>query len=703
MNNDMLYNIKYAVSSKLLAFMLFVTLVLVGCKKDEVNVDTVQLEVFGPSPVLRGGEIKFIGKNLDKITSVMLAQGVEIKDIEQVSKEEIRVKIPQNAAPGLITLKYADGEIQTKTPLTFSEPISISKVNPATVKAGDVLTIEGDYLNLINEVIFTQDVVVSVEEFISHSRAKIEVIVPKEAKSGKISLSNGHEIPLVIFSDAELNVTLPTLTSIAPNPIKPGQELTVRGANFQLVESIIFNENITVTTFTVNEAKTEIKVTVPALVKEGVIKLVTFSEVEIESAELKLIAPTISQVAPNPIKNGATLKIDGANLDLVTTVVFAGDKEGSITAQSATSISVTVPLDARSGAVVLNTNSGKTASVNINMVLPTLNSFTPSTLMAGDQITITGTNLDLVRTVVFGGNIVVDNVVANSATTIRMNVPVTAESGVIKLITSNGSEVLSVASLTVTSPNIPVITRLTNPVKPGDLLRIEGTKLHLVESIYFQNNVKATQYVSRSETLIQVYVPANAAKGNVTLKLVTFDGTEVTSPTFVISGTDPVVDPTYVFFDFDGKNSWWGSYGTVENLPSLSLSGNYFRINQNLPSGWVDFFWRNSQNDLKVAGVTVADWAVKMDVNVLGTTTQKFKFRLNGSDGDFWAIIPGFENKGGWYTVTIPLTEFKDGDGNGTNRLPNVQNITNDFGLATAGDAGFVNMCIDNIRFEKVK
>jgi hypothetical protein len=703
MNKDMLHNIKYAVSTKLLAFILFATLVFVGCKKDEVNVDTVQLEVFGPSPVLRGGEIKFIGKNLDKITSVMLAQGVEIKEIEQVSKEEIRIKIPQNAAPGLITLKFADGEIQTKTPLTFSEPISISKVSPATVKAGDVLTIDGDYLNLINEVIFTQDVVISVEEFISHSRSKIEVIVPKEAKSGKISLSNGHEIPLVIFSDTELNVTLPTLTSISPNPIKPGQELTVRGTNFQLVESIIFNENITVTTFTVNETKTEIKVTVPALVKEGVIKLVTFSEVEIESAELKLIAPTISQVAPNPIKNGATLKIDGVNLDLVTTVVFAGDKEGLITAQSASSISVTVPLDARSGAVVLNTNSGKTATVNVNMVLPTLNSFTPSTLMAGDQITITGTNLDLIRSVVFGGNITVDNVVANSATTIRMNVPVTAESGVIKLITSNGSEVLSAASLTVTSPNIPVITRLTNPVKPGELLRIEGTKLHLVESIYFQNNVKATQYVSRSETLIQVYVPANAAKGNVTLKLVTFDGTEVTSPTFVISGTDSVVDPTYVFFDFDGKNSWWGSYGTVENLPSLSLSGNYFRINQNLPSGWVDFFWRNSQNDLKVTGVTVADWAVKMDVNVLGTTTQKFKFRLNGSDGDFWAIIPGFENKGGWYTVTIPLTEFKDGDGNGTNRLPNVQNITNDFGLATAGDAGFVNMCIDNIRFEKIR
>ena len=116
----------------------------------------------------------------------------------------------------------------------------------------------------------------------------------------------------------------------------------------------------------------------------------------------------------------------------------------------------------------------------------------------------------------------------------------------------------------------------------------------------------------------------------------------------------------------------------------------------------MDFFWRNSQNDLKVAGVTVAEWAVKIDVNVLGGTTPAFKFRLNGTDGDFWSIIPGFENKGGWYTVTIPLTEFRDGNGTGSNRLPNVQNITNDFGMATSGDAGFYNICIDNIRFEKV-
>ncbi|MCA5005158.1 glycan-binding surface protein [Sphingobacterium bovistauri] len=699
----MLHTIKNGLSTKLFVFILIAVSLFSACEKDEVSVDTVQLEVFGPSPVLRGGEIKFIGKNLDKITSVQLAQGLEITDIQRVSSEEIRIQIPQDAVPGPITLKYPDGEIFTKTPLTFSEPIVINKVSPAVVKAGDIMTIEGDYLNLINEVIFTQDAVVAFADFKSRTRGKIEVVVPKEAKSGKISISNGAEIPIVIFSETELNVTLPTLTSVAPNPVKPEQELTIKGSNFQLVESILFSDNITSSTFAVNESHTEIKVSVPEMVKEGVIKLIAFSGVEVESTVLKLISPAITEVTPNPIKNGTSLKIEGTHLDLVTSIVFAGDVEGSITEKKENSILVTVPLNAKSGVMTLNTNSGKTVTAQVNTILPTISSFSPTTLMAGEQITITGTNLDLVRSIVFGGNQIVSNVVANSPTTIRINIPMTAESGVIKLITSNSSEVISSTSLTVTSPNIPVITKITSPVKPGDLLRIEGTKLHLVESIYFQNNVKATQYVSRSETLIQVYVPANAAKGNVTLRLMTFDNKEVVSTTFVISGTDPVVDQSYVFYDFDGKNSWWGSFGAMENQSSLSMSGSYFRINQNLPAGWADFFWRNSQNDFKTSGVTVAEWAIKMDVNVLGNTTQEFKFRLNGSDGDFWAIIPGFQNKGGWYTVTIPLTNFKDGNGTGTKQLPSVQNITQDFGLATNGEAGFVNMCIDNVRFEKIK
>src|SRR5690606_21842120 len=106
-----------------------------------------------------------------------------------------------------------------------------------------------------------------------------------------------------------------------------------------------------------------------------------------------------------------------------------------------------------------------------------------------------------------GGGHVVDDIQATSATTLRVQVPMSAESGVITLVMANGAAVESSMSLTVTSPNIPIITKIPVSAKPGDLIRIEGTKLHLVESVYFQDNVKGTQYGMRNESLIEVYIP----------------------------------------------------------------------------------------------------------------------------------------------------------------------------------------------------
>ena len=56
-------------------------------------------------------------------------------------------------------LKTPDGDITTKTEIGFSEPISIAGFTPATVKAGDELTITGDYLNLVGEVILRNNFV----------------------------------------------------------------------------------------------------------------------------------------------------------------------------------------------------------------------------------------------------------------------------------------------------------------------------------------------------------------------------------------------------------------------------------------------------------------------------------------------------------------------------------------------------------------
>ena len=148
--------------SALLAMCL---MVFSGCQEELVSTDqyddsAVVLQAYGPQPVMRGGELRFVGSNLDKVVEIHIPGVDPITDITVVSSgvpSEIRVIVPKDGPePGLVTLKTSDGtEIVTKTELTYEEPILIESFAPMTVAAGDVLTIKGDYFNLIHEVIFS--------------------------------------------------------------------------------------------------------------------------------------------------------------------------------------------------------------------------------------------------------------------------------------------------------------------------------------------------------------------------------------------------------------------------------------------------------------------------------------------------------------------------------------------------------------------
>ena len=138
--------------------MALATPVFTACDNDDYDTQQykggVNLNSFGPSPVARGGELRFLGSGMDQIVKVSIPGCDDITEITRVSAEEIRVTVPQTAEPGHVKLHYAGGVLETKTMLTYSEPISIESISPARVRPGTSLTIEGEYLNLINEVCF---------------------------------------------------------------------------------------------------------------------------------------------------------------------------------------------------------------------------------------------------------------------------------------------------------------------------------------------------------------------------------------------------------------------------------------------------------------------------------------------------------------------------------------------------------------------
>lgn len=694
----------------LLGLMLALT-VFSACNKDKDNEtsDTVELLSFGPSPALRGGELRIIGRNLDKVTAVVLPDDVTVNSFTSQSETLITLTIPEAAVEGKITLKTVDGDVTSISLLTISEPIELLSFSPATVRPGDVLTINGDYLNLIAAVIFADDQVVEAADFNSQSKEKIEVTVPEAARTGPITLSDGEEMPILVESETDLEVKLPQVTSMAPNPVKAGSTLTITGTDLDLAQQVTFQSADPVSNFA-SQSATTIELTVPDNAHDGLIKLMAASLVETESpAELVMVAPTITGLSPNPVKNGENVTITGTDLDLVTNVSFGGGVSGTVQSSGAAEMVVSVPFDATEAAVTLLTAADKTVtSANVlTLVTPTIADITPTDAGFGDELTITGTDLDLVTDVSFAGD-VVTGVNMASSDMVTVTVPVGAETGPINLITTNGTAINSGVDINILVSTNAMITDMPDMAAPGDMISIVGESLDELNEVIFPGEIPATMFGTKTATLIEVFVPLDVELGVGNIKFITFDGEEFFSPPINFQGVDPVDDLGLVFFDFDALGLWWGDTGQIENDPDLSLDGsNYFRVNGSL-SGWTGFFWRNGGDNFPGAtiGTNVNDYVLKFDLNVLEPITGGiFHWRLKGSEGDFWHRWSPWADTGsystnGWVTVSIPLSSFVDDFGWGANTITDLSSITEDFGVAFNDGDSMVNVCIDNVRFE---
>lgn len=712
--NDLIMKIHKFKAFLLLALGLVAVLYTSCNKDDDEDIRLIELFSFGPSPVLRGGELRFIGRNLDQVTAVLLSDNVEVTSFKTKTSELLTIDVPEATVTGKVVLKTPEGDIETKTLLAISEPISITAVSPAKVRPGDVVTITGDYLNLVKEVIFTNKK--SVTQFASQSRTKLEVAVPLDAQSGKVVVSNGEADPILVESEAELEVSLPVVNKLSPSPVKAGNLLTIEGTDLDLVTALTFPGGIKVEAWTTVDAG-KLEAQVPDNAQDGKLRLGVASLLEVESnAELLMLVPGLSAISPNPAKNGKTVTVTGTDLDLVTSVVFSGNKPGNVLEQSSAQLTVEVPVDALEGVLTLQTAANKsvTSTSVLQLVKPVITAISPTSVKTNETITITGQNLDLVSAVVFGGD-KTGTITGATETELMIVVPSASQTCQLTLHTLNGSMVVSQSSLTILPSNVPVVTAIPTVAKPGQMITIEGEKMDLVAEVVFPGEIKATRYGAKTATYLEVVVPDDVDKGIGTLRLVTFENEFTVTPAINIQGVDQVEDTSLLFFDFNGNglDSWWGDAGGVENDPAISVDGsNYFRVNENR-NGWSGLFWRNGQNNFPAAtiGTNVDDYAVKLDINVLEPITGgSLKLRLKGSEGDFWYIwgpagLDGqtIANTNGWITLTIPISALKDNYGWGNISIQDLNSINEDFGMAFDSGASKVNIAIDNIRFAKIR
>jgi hypothetical protein len=528
----------------MMCLMLFSCLTFTACDNGD-DEDTnqykggISLNVFGPSPVSRGGVLRFLGSGMDKVTAVVIPGCDDITDIEVVSDTEIRVTVPQTAQPGLVVLKTPKGDITTKTELTFTEPIALEAFAPAEVKPGSELTITGEYLNLIKEVIFADEVTVPADEFVSQSRQEIKVIVPDSAQTGKFILSDGAEIPNWIYSEGELEVTLPSVE--APLDLvdkKPGDVIRVSGKNFDLVKKVQMpNGDEVEFTMTASSEGDELTFTLPDNVSDGEVTVLPASDVKVVVATVVVATPSnVVAVPAVNLRGGDMITLKGTNMDLVTDVTFPGVEEAvGLESQNSTEIKVLMPAAAISGDLQLNTNSGKATAVSIATAKPENISYSAATVPAGEALTVKGINMDVVSAVVFSGNVEV-TVSDATATAISLTVPTTAETGALLLKMANG-EFVEAPSLTIEKPVCAYLPALPDKLVRGRIVELEIVNADKLTNVLL--NEASVQYINdAAKGVLMLNVPAEL-NGTYSLKLISSNG-EIAYDVLVVANEETV-------------------------------------------------------------------------------------------------------------------------------------------------------------------
>ena len=539
--------------SKIFA-MLVVALVglsLTACSDgDDLSTDQygndISLQSFGPCPVLRGGTLYLYGTNLDQIESVNLPGADPITAYEILQSgynSKISIQVPaEKCETGQIVLKTKKGgEITSVSPITYREDIEITKFfvgSEGTMvgNVGDVVTIKGDYLNLMHGVIFAGSDTIKEAEFVGHDRYTIQVKIPAEARTGVITLTDTIKDGTSLETKEELTINTPEATPIKDRTIKAGEILSIKGSSFDQIVSVKFEGATVDAADFKSQSAAEITVAVPAKATDGTFYVVTKSGIEVPVGNIITVVPTELVATPNPVKNGAELTITGKDMDLITGIAFPNAAESKLNKVETTKVTSTVPEDAQEGDITLSLANGKTVTVAYTLVKPTVASCTPAAITAGEKTIIKGTDLDLVKSITFPGDVeqTVEKFAAQNANAIAVTVPAACAGTGFKLNLKNGTTIEVKDMLSIKAATDPAIASI-NPGEAvaGSNITITGKNFQNIQNIYI-GSYKVNRYTSRTNTEIVCQVPANAEAGTYKIVMEDPDGNKIEGPEFKV-------------------------------------------------------------------------------------------------------------------------------------------------------------------------
>lgn len=424
------------------------------------------VKVTPASGELTGGTTIYVDGTGFQAGAKVYFDGIEAPKVNFASSSRLTVTTPAWTAPGKVSIKVTNPDLQTTTLADAYEYLapppapspSISAILPATgpFLGGNRVYIDGQ--NFVNgaQVYFNDQAIPTT--FVSSGR--LSITAPTATSQGYVNVkvvnpdfksaekANGY------LYDAPIVVPAPIITTISPNSgaMSGNYIIDINGENFQK------NAKVTIGSTQLNlysyVSANKVKVMVPASSTVGTVD-VTITNPDGQSATLSAgftyeeAKITISKLIPGngPLAGGTSVYVDGTNYDPGMTVTFNGQPI-NFNYVSNTRIRIITPAGTVSGpvAVVLTNPSGSSATAQFTYDTPPVvpaPSITSLTLTSGSTVGgytlyIDGASYQSGATVDFGGTVINAQFVSSSR--LKVTVPPASAPGIVsvKVINPDG-------------------------------------------------------------------------------------------------------------------------------------------------------------------------------------------------------------------------------------------------------------------------
>ena len=339
----------------------------------------------------------------------------------------------------------------------------------------------------------------------------------------------------------------PTVTGVSPSAglLTGGTSVIITGIGFLEATSVVKFGVTATTSFTV-DSDTQITATSPvAAAAETVdITVTTSCGTSAISAADKFtyqVEPTVTNVAPSvgPLAGDTTVIIMGTDFTGATAVKFGNTAATSFTVDSNTQITAKSPAGTAGTVDITVTTPGGTSAISpqdefIYQPAPTVTSITPSAGIAGDSVTITGTNFCLsnsadVLAVAFDGIAVSSYAVDCPSNTITGPAP-SGPTGTVHVKVTNSGGASTETSADYFTYGVPIVSDVSpNAGMAGTSVTITGSGFQNATGVSF-GVTAATPYTINSDTQITVVAPTvPGGTGIVEVTVTNAAGTSVTS------------------------------------------------------------------------------------------------------------------------------------------------------------------------------